>query len=91
MSEEDFKLAIQNILMLQNNNDHCFVKLQEQIDELKKSTLASYVNKAAHQVQEILNPGSLRRMERRFKQRNNQDYRAGWAPSEVVEYGGGIR
>ena len=36
MSEEDFKLAIQNILMLQNNNDHCFVKLQEQIDELKK-------------------------------------------------------
>ena len=36
MSEEDFKLAIQNILMLQNNNDHCFVKLQEQIDELKR-------------------------------------------------------
>ncbi len=36
MSEEDFKLAIQNILMLQNNNDHCFVKLQEQIDELKQ-------------------------------------------------------
>ena len=36
MTEEEFKLAIQNILMLQNNNDHCFVKLQEQIDELKK-------------------------------------------------------
>ena len=36
MTEEEFKLAIQNILMLQNNNDHCFVKLQEQIDELKQ-------------------------------------------------------
>nr|ABZ05854.1 hypothetical protein ALOHA_HF400048F7ctg1g21 [uncultured marine microorganism HF4000_48F7] len=44
-----------------------------------------------YQVQEILNPGSLRRMERRFKQKNNQDYRAGWAPSEIVEYGGGLR
>ena len=22
--------------MLQNNNDHCFVKLQEQIDEIKQ-------------------------------------------------------
>ena len=43
------------------------------------------------QVQEILNPGSLRRMERRFKQKNNQDYRPGWAPSEIVEYGGGLR
>ncbi len=36
MTEEEFKLAIQNILMLQNNNDHCFVKLQEQIDEIKQ-------------------------------------------------------
>jgi hypothetical protein len=36
MNEEEFKLAIQNILMLQNNNDHCFVKLQEQIDEIKQ-------------------------------------------------------
>ena len=36
MKEEDFKSAIQNILMLQNNNDHNFVKLQHQIDELKK-------------------------------------------------------
>ena len=36
MTEEDFKSAIQNILMLQNNNDHCFVKLQEQIDEIKQ-------------------------------------------------------
>ena len=44
-----------------------------------------------YQVQEILNPGSLRRMERRFKQKNNQDYRPGWAPSEIVEYGGGLR
>ena len=44
-----------------------------------------------YQVQEILNPGSLKRMERRFKQKNNQDYRPGWAPSEIVEYGGGLR
>jgi len=44
-----------------------------------------------YQVQEILNPGSLRRMERRFRQKNNQDYRPGWAPSEIVEYGGGLR
>lgn len=29
-------MAIQNILMLQNNNDHNFVKLQGQIDELKQ-------------------------------------------------------
>ena len=36
MKEEDFKSAIQNILMLQNNNDHNFVKLQHQIDELKQ-------------------------------------------------------
>ena len=36
MTEEDFKLAIQNILMLQNNNDHCFARLQDQIDDLKK-------------------------------------------------------
>ncbi len=44
-----------------------------------------------YQVQEILNPGSLRRMERRFKQKNNQDFRPGFAPSEIVEYGGGLR
>ena len=44
-----------------------------------------------YQVQEILNPGSLRRMERRFRQKNNQDYRPGWAPSEIVAPGGGFR
>ena len=36
MTEEDFKSAIQNILMLQNNNDHNFVRLQAQIDEIKQ-------------------------------------------------------
>ncbi len=36
MTEDDFKSAIQNILMLQNNNDHCFARLQLQIDELKQ-------------------------------------------------------
>ena len=36
MTEDDFKSAIQNILMLQNNNDHNFVRLQAQIDEIKQ-------------------------------------------------------
>jgi hypothetical protein len=44
-----------------------------------------------YQVQEILNPGSLRRMERRFRQKNNQDFLPGWAPSEIVAPGGGFR
>ena len=36
MSEEDFKTAINNMLMLQNNNDHNFQILQAQIDNLQK-------------------------------------------------------
>ena len=48
-----------------------------------------------YQVQEILNPGSLQRMERRFKQKNNQDYNSYFGfdmtPSSVIARGGGIR
>ena len=36
MTEEDFKKAVENILMLQNNNDHNFQILQAQIDDLQK-------------------------------------------------------
>ena len=36
MSEEDFKAAVKNMLMLQNNNDHNFQILQAQIDRLQK-------------------------------------------------------
>ena len=36
MSEEDFKAAVQNILMLQNNNDYNFQILQAQIDNLQR-------------------------------------------------------
>ena len=35
MTEEEFKSAIQNMLMLQNNNDHNFQILQAQIDNLQ--------------------------------------------------------
>ena len=35
MNEEQFKEAINNILMLQNNNDHNFQILQAQIDNLQ--------------------------------------------------------
>ena len=42
-----------------------------------------------YQVQEILNPGYLRRMERRIKRKTNQKF---WLkPSEVVRRGGGFR
>tara|TARA_B100001996_G_scaffold105144_1_gene79067 strand:- start:1385 stop:1582 length:198 start_codon:yes stop_codon:yes gene_type:complete len=34
MKENEFKEAINNILMLQNNNDHNFQILQAQIDKL---------------------------------------------------------
>ena len=49
-----------------------------------------------YQIQEILNPGSLRRMERRFKQKNNQDYNKDFlgfdmTPSSVIARGGGYR
>ena len=36
MSEEDFKSAVKNMLMLQNNNDHNFQILQAQIDNLQR-------------------------------------------------------
>ena len=36
MTEEDFKQAINNMLMMQNNNDHNFQILQAQIDRLEK-------------------------------------------------------
>ncbi len=36
MNEEDFKSAVKNMLMLQNNNDHNFQILQAQIDDLRK-------------------------------------------------------
>ena len=36
MTEEDLKKAVENILMLQNNNDHNFQLLQAQIDNLQK-------------------------------------------------------
>ena len=36
MTEEEFKSAVQNILMMQNNNDQNFQILQAQIDNLQK-------------------------------------------------------
>jgi hypothetical protein len=36
MNEEDFKSAVKNMLMLQNNNDQNFQILQAQIDDLRK-------------------------------------------------------
>lgn len=36
MTDEEFKTAINNMLMMQNNNDHNFQILQAQIDNLQK-------------------------------------------------------
>ncbi len=36
MKENEFKEAINNMLMLQNNNDHNFQILQAQIDKLRE-------------------------------------------------------
>ena len=36
MNEEDFRQAINNMLMMQNNNDHNFQILQAQIDNLQR-------------------------------------------------------
>ena len=36
MNEEEFKSAINNFLMMQNNNDHNFQILQAQIDNLQR-------------------------------------------------------
>ena len=36
MSEEEFKEAMKNLLMVQNNNDYNFQLLQAQIDDLKR-------------------------------------------------------
>ena len=35
MKEEEFKAAIKNFLMMQNNNEHNFEILQKQIDRLQ--------------------------------------------------------
>ena len=36
MTEEDFKQTVENMLLLQQNNDHNFTVLQRQIDSLQK-------------------------------------------------------
>ena len=36
MTEEDFKKAVENMLMLQQNNDHNAALLQAQIDDLRR-------------------------------------------------------
>ena len=36
MNEEEFKSAMQNVLMMQNNNDYNFQILQAQIDNLQR-------------------------------------------------------
>ena len=36
MTDEDLKKTIENILMMQNNNDHNFQILQAQIDNLQR-------------------------------------------------------
>ena len=36
MNEEEFKKAMQNVLMMQNNNDQNFQILQAQIDNLQR-------------------------------------------------------
>ena len=36
MTEEDFKKAMENVLMMQNNNDYNFQILQAQIDRLSE-------------------------------------------------------
>jgi hypothetical protein len=36
MNEEEFKAAVQNILMIQSNNDHNFTVLQRQLDSIQK-------------------------------------------------------
>ena len=36
MTEEDFKQTVENMLILQQNNDHNFTVLQRQIDSLQK-------------------------------------------------------
>ena len=36
MNEEEFKSALKNLLMMQNNNDRNFEILQHQIDNLQK-------------------------------------------------------
>ena len=39
MKEEEFKSALKNLLMMQNNNDRNFEILQHQIDNLQKQTM----------------------------------------------------
>ena len=44
MTEEEFKTAVRNMLMMQNNNDHNFKILQAQIDRLN-TTIAELEKK----------------------------------------------
>ena len=39
MNEEEFKSAVKNLLMMQNNNDQNFQILQAQIDNLQKQLI----------------------------------------------------
>ena len=43
-----------------------------------------------YQVREMLNPGSLTRMQNRFTRENNQNFWPGFSPAEVVPYGGSL-
>lgn len=43
-----------------------------------------------YQIREMLNPGSLTRMQNRFTRENNQNFMPGFSPAEVVPYGGSL-
>ncbi len=43
-----------------------------------------------YQIREMLNPGSLMRMQNRFIRENNQNFMPGFSPAEVVPYGGSL-
>jgi hypothetical protein len=43
-----------------------------------------------YQVREMLNPGSLTRMQNRFTRENNQNFLPGLSPAEIVPYGGSL-
>jgi hypothetical protein len=43
-----------------------------------------------YQIREMLNPGSLTRMQNRFVRENNQNFMPGLSPAEVVPYGGSL-
>jgi hypothetical protein len=43
-----------------------------------------------YQIQEMLHPGALMRMQNRFTRENNQNFLPGLSPAEVVPYGGSL-